>query len=521
MSTDKKKITEYLRLRDLCLKKIEKESGRIVAYETVSGNSKPSTELVNTSATFQSVHDLLTNACVITSELRRANVATQTSMTDYFGNVMSVVDCRQNMVSDKLVGLPSVYYHLVSLYNKMLKQSHEVNIAVKNHNDSHALKLKKIHEIEYNKHEEERKSSRDQNVDLPVDFETAYEAKLKNISDAFWLKNKATHVDPLGVFDLLTSISDWTDKFEKEKEMQLNRANNSEAVFNVDLTQYEGEPSVSLEELSNLIKDKNSEILTLINRLVIVSWKVGNTEPINILVTSAKDNYELLMNMLKSYGLMQNAYRVVSTFVPTQFTNSLTKTRMSAVDVVDLKNIVIPIMTKMVDLVEKQKQTTTSQVKSQESSIRSEIVKLLETSMSSASSRPTADKIKEYTNNLIESVSSKVLVAPDIERHIATYQQFLDEFDSQIRPALATVNANTRVKIVWDLNNIPKVRGSWDTINQIIPYAQPEIVESASLYNNLEDLTISPPVNFNSNTVSQQRFGGGRGRGNVRNSRKY
>lgn len=492
---ENKKITELLRLRDLCLKKIEKESGKFIAYDVITGSAKPSDELLNAAATFQSVFDLLTNACTITSVLRKANVATQTNLQDYWGSQMSVAECRQNMVGDKIVGLPSVHHHLKSLYNRILKQTSDVNTAVKNHNDSHNTKLKKIQESEYVKHEEERKSSRDQNVQLPPDFETAYETKLQNITDAFWLKNKAVQVDPIKVFSLLTSLSTWIDNFEKNKEMQLNRANNSEPVVECDLSHFQSadnDNDVSLEELASLIKDKNAEIIKLIDRLVTVSWKIGNNDPVDHLVSSAKENYDLILNMVKSYGIMQEVFRTVSTFIQTTYVNPMTKTKMSAVDMIDFKNIVVPIMKKMLQSAENQKRTSTSQVKSQEGSIRTEVVKLLEGSMNSASSRPTTDKIKEYTNNLMESVSSRVVSAPDIEKQLANYQQFLDEFDSQIRPALATVNANTRVKIVWELNSVPKVIGSWDTIGLMTNYDQPEIVESTSVYDDIYDFEQPP-----------------------------
>lgn len=519
--SSKGKIIDLLRLRDLYLKKIEKESNSIVVYETVIGNGKQSSALVATPALFQSVYDLLQNTCIITSELRRANVATKTHMKDYFGNYMSVVECRQNTVGDKLVGIPSVHYHLKSLYNKMLTQTREINSIVKNHNDTHSLKLKKIQETEYNKHEDERKSFREQNIQLPNDFEIAYEAKLKNISDAFWLKNNASYFDPLNVFSLLENLSSWTDKFEQEKEMQLNRANNSETTLDFDLSQYQENEdaikTVSLEELNNLIKNKNSEISKLINRLIVVSWRVGANDLANELVLSAKENYDLIMQMIKSYSLMQNAYRIVSTFVPTQFVNSLTKQKMSAVDAVDLKNIVVPIMTKMLNLVERQKKTTHSHVKDKEDSVRTEVVRLLEGSMNSANSRPSVEKIKEYTINLMESISPRILEAVGIEKYVTVYQQFLDEFDSQIKPALSTMNANTRVKIVWDVNNIPKMTGSWETINQMNTYTQSEIIESVSLYDLTDDDNCTTTDEYNPSTQqnhSSQRFASGHGRTN-------
>lgn len=486
--SEKKKISELLRSRDLLLKRIEKSSNKIVGYETVLGNAKPSEDLMNTESIFSSVYNLLENTCNVTAKLRRANVATQTSMKDYFGETMSVFDCRQNIVGDKVVGLPSASYHLKTLYNEILRQTQEVNRSVTYHNESHLLKLKKIQDLEYSKHEEERKSSREQNIQLPVDFESTYETKIKNIVDSFWLTNKAHVVDPLSVFTLLKNLSEWTDLFEKEREMMINKANNTDASFDIDMSKYTGEPDVSLEELSNLIKEKNSEIIKLIDRLVVVSWKIGETGLTNnILIQNAKENYDLIMKLIKSYNIMISAHRTASTFVLTTVSNSITNKQMSAVDMIDLKNIVVPIMKKMLHVVEQQKENANKHIKSQESEIRSEVVKLLESSMSSASSRPSSDKVKEYTNNLIDSVSPKLVSATNINFWIEKYQSFLDEFDSKIKPALSTINANTRVKTIWENNTVPKQNEDWDTVDLMESYEQLEIVNSIDLYGNNHD----------------------------------
>lgn len=559
---ENKKIVELLRLRDVCLKKIEKESSRFVAYDTVTGNSKPANDIDNTSNIFQSIHDLLSNACEITSVLRKANVATFTTLEDFWGRKMSVSECRQNMIGDKLVGLPSVHYHLKSLYNKMLKQTSSVNKLIKDHNDSHTIKLKKIKDTEYLKHEEERKSSREQNIELPIDFDNTYELKLQSIVDAFWVKNKATQVDPLDVFNLLKKISDWIDFFDKNKEIQINKANNSQPNIQYDLSYFDpintnitnttnttdttdttdttnstntaelaGYEDISLEELQGLIKEKNREITNLIDRLVIVSWKIGNGEVMDQLVDSAKDNYQLILDMIKSYGLMQNAFRIVSTFKQTNYVNPLSKTQMSAVDMADFKNMVIPVITKMLNSAENQKNNAVKQVKSMESSVKTDVIKLLEGSMNSASARPTADKIKEYTNNLMESVMPKVISSPEIEKQIEAYQKLLDDFNSQIKPALSTVNANTKLRVVWETKNVQKPAENWDTIDTMTVYTQSEIVECVSVYDNMDDIDnpdwetinnawggvssdgLSSNVNYSLQRKKSQSLSSGRGRG--------
>lgn len=513
---DENKITNLLRTKELTLKKVQKESTRIVAYDTVTGSAKDPEELAKTSATFQSVIDHLRNICQTTAIIRKANVGTMTDMANYFGEQMSIADCRQGIVSGKIIGNPSVHYHLKALYNKILRQMQDTNISVKSHNDQHTSKLKAVLDTEYQKHENERKSCKDQEVQLPVDFESSYVAKLESITEAYWTKNKAQHVDPLSIFSVLKSLSDWNDEFEKNRELKINRANNSIPITTLDLTPFnpsENEHSVSLEELNNLISDKNEEITTAIGRLVVVTWKIGQKDPIAPAISSAQENFNLVMDMIRSYGLMQNTFRIVSTFTETNFVNPLTGEKMSAVDMADYKNTVIPVISKMLDIVEKQKATANSQVKSQEGTTRTEVIKMLETSMNSASARPTAEKMKEYTSNLLESVSTRMVVSPNIDEVVGRYKTLLDEFNSKLRPALATINANTRVKVVWNVNSLPKPVGSWDNVNQIPVYQQMEIVQTVTdMYDDLDSSNVVSSQ-WNSNINTSTRYGsGGRGK---------
>lgn len=440
---------------------------------------------------------------------------------------MSVSYARQNMIGDKLVGLPSVHYHLKNLYNKILKQASTINKNVKDHNDTQTNKLKKIKDTEYSKHEEERKSSREQNIELPADFEIAYETKVKNIVDVFWTKNRAEQVDPINVFEILKKISDWIDTFEKNKEMQINKANNSEPTFNYNLTELkvnnENDTHISLEELYNLIQDKNKEILDLIDRFVIVSWKIGNGDTVDQLVHSANENYNLILNSIQTYGSMQKTFKIVSTFENTNYINPMTKLPMSAVDMADYKNIVIPVVERMLAIVENQKKTANAHIKSVEPSVRSDVIKLLEGSMNGASSRPTTDKIKEYTNGLMESMMPKIIISPDIERHLENYQKLLDEFDSQIKPVMSTVNANTRVKVIWNNPKIDNPINSWNTIDKMTNYQQSEFTECVSVYANewTTDTTWEtsdiPNIYTNQNHKTSTR-GRGRGRGKNNNA---
>lgn len=477
---ENKKISELLRERDLCLKKIEKESKNFTAYDTLTGNAKPSNNIETTTHTFQKVCDLLKNVSEITYFLRRANVATLTDLEDFWGEKMSIVEARQNQAEDKFDGLPSVHQHLKNLYNKILKQASLTNKNVRDHNESYNLKLNKIKETEYVKHEDERKSSREQNIELPNDFETSYDTKMKNIVDAFWAKYKAVQVDPINVFGLLDQLSSWIDLFEKTNQTQINKSNNSEAKFNYDITCYKSnclnnsnENTISLEELHSLIQESNIQIENLITRFVAVSWRIGNGEIIDPSIDKSNENYNLILESIKSYGQMKKIFRIVSTFEETNYLNPMTKFKMSSVDMADFKNTVVPVMESMLAIAEQQKKNAMTHVKSLETSVRNETVKLLENSMNSAGSRPAADKIKEYTNNLMESIMPKIINSPDIEKQLEKYQKFLDDFDSQIKPAMSTINANTRIIIQW--NNIKPLKSTydWNTIDKLSSYDEP------------------------------------------------
>ena len=100
-------IAELLRTKDLTMKKVTKDSTKFLATTTTVGNGMPPHEFTTAASSFQSVYDLLSSVSKLMSQLRRANVATLTEATDYFtDSPLSVVECRQNIVGDKNVGLP-------------------------------------------------------------------------------------------------------------------------------------------------------------------------------------------------------------------------------------------------------------------------------------------------------------------------------------------------------------------------------------------------------------------------------
>ena len=197
-----------------------------------------------------------------------------------------------------------------------------------------------------------------------------------------------------------------------------------------------------------------------------VSWQVGTDgqykEPN---VQNAEKDYDLLSTMIDSYREMKNVYRTMSTFANTGITNSLTKLPMSPVDISDYNHFVVPVITEVIEMINLQKSTCKSTAKTSETNTRSEVVKMLEGSMTNASSRPTADKMKDYTNSIIDSVSTKMVAGENVEKYVQIYQEVLDEFESKINVALSTINSNTKVKVTWNTDTRKKELKSWGTLN--------------------------------------------------------
>ena len=164
-------IAELLRNKDLALKKVTKDSTRFMAYTTVVGDGKAGKDFELASAYFQSVYDQLINVCNLTSHLRRANISTSADYKNFFGHKMSVIDCRQNLVGDKNVGMPSTVYYLRELYNHILEQVKSVGSSVKSHNDKAKLDLKRTLDNEYTSHLKERDTLTKMGASVDKDFE--------------------------------------------------------------------------------------------------------------------------------------------------------------------------------------------------------------------------------------------------------------------------------------------------------------------------------------------------------------
>jgi hypothetical protein len=451
-------ISEILRERDLQLSKIRSETKNISAYDTVVGNSKQPLELNKTAGKLQSILDHLKNVCQYTAALRRANVSTYTELQYYKGEQMSVAECSKGMTNEKR--------YLQLLASKLMSSATYVNTSVNRHNDEQKKRLTQMLDDEYKKHESERKSSREENYTLSENFDSEYTRKIDNVRTAFWQKNKAELYDPIDIFSKINSINLWAEMFTKDVNLCINKANNNSYESSYMIEELTGEPSISLEELLNKMKEYEQQIETLLNRLVLVSWKVGtNGQYKEPNVQNAEKDYDLLSTMIDSYREMKNVYRTMSTFANTGITNSLTKLPMSPVDISDYNHFVVPVITEVIEMINLQKSTCKSTAKTSETNTRSEVVKMLEGSMTNASSRPTADKMKDYTNSIIDSVSTKMVAGENVEKYVQIYQEVLDEFESKINVALSTINSNTKVKVTWNTDTRKKELKSWGTLN--------------------------------------------------------
>lgn len=498
-------IAELLRNKDLALKKVTKDSTRFMAYTTVVGDGKAGKDFELASSYFQSVYDQLINVCNLTSHLRRANISTSADYKNFFGHKMSVIDCRQNLVGDKNVGMPSTVYYLRELYNHILEQVKSVGSSVKSHNDKAKLDLKKTLDNEYTSHLKERDTLTKMGASVDKDFEQKYEEKVANMTEAFWKKQKAIQVDPLGIFEhLLNELGTWLNDFEKNRETVINKANHNSIGKLTTEAPNENSETVSLEELMSFIKDKSSEIKTQIGRLVVVSWRVSDEEPKNLVVSSAEQDLSNVLSLIETYGKMQNSLRYGTAVTSIGFKSPLTGSQMSAIDVVDFQHIVLPVFEQMLNQVKTQNITASTEVKSREPTVRAEVIKLLENSMSSASSRPTPEKMKEYTNNLLDSMMPKLVVANGVETWIKKFEDTVDLYNSDMKLLLSTTNANTRVQVTWTNLTVPPVNMSWESLDNFQTLVQPELT------NNLNHGT---EVANTTDALCRDEYGFGRGRG--------
>lgn len=515
-------ISELLRSKDLIAKKVVKNSSNFLAVTTVVGTANPPKNFNQSASTFQSTYDFMTEMCKLLTKLRKANICTFTDSTDFFSNEpMSVIDCRQSIVGDKNVGLPSTIYYLKELYNHLVAQTKHVADSVKRHNDAEKQKLRKILDDEYNAHIRDKDALSKLSSSVSHDFETAYEQKVQTMTNAFWAKNSATYMDPLNIFQVITKLINWLNDFERTRELKINKANNGPLNTSFSSSQQFNE-KVSLEELISLVKDQHHKIKTELSRLWVVTWKIGDKE--NHDLKNAGENLQMIFDLIEVYGKMQSALRVATTLTVIDVKNPLTDDFMSIVDIVDFKHNVLPVIQNMVDLYEKQKTSANNVVSTQEVSLRTDVMKILESTMSSSNTKPTMDKMKEYASGLMESLTPKIVVATDVEKWIEKYQKVLDFYECEMRNALSTANANTNVSVSWKNVKVPAIVHNWDNVNLLAPVNQLEVVTSMSnlIATGLEDIDVSQaddwgaslPNTRSHNNKNNSRFKrAGRGRG--------
>ena len=131
-------------------------------------------------------------------------------------------------------------------------------------------------------------------------------------------------------------------------------------------------------------------------------------------------------------------------------------------DVVDFYHNIVPTLKGMVKIVSDQKKDIELTLSTSEPRTRNDIMKSIENSMTSSSSRLTPDKLKEYVASLMDSMHPKITEGPGLSKWIEKYQKIIDEFDEDLKNALATVNVTTKVEITWDNSKPDAAVGSWN-----------------------------------------------------------
>ena len=60
------------------------------------------------------------------------------------------------------------------------------------------------------------------------------------------------------------------------------------------------------------------------------------------------------------------------------------------------------------------------------------------------------------------------------------YQKVIDHYDSRMKNSLSTVNANTRISVNWQNDDVPNVVGSWSNLDNLQTLVQPEVTDTAT-----------------------------------------
>lgn len=456
-------ISTLLRNKDLELKKINKLVTNLLSAQALQSKAEPDEKHKTCGTTLQSIYDKLSYLCSLMHTLRCANVSITTDLKNYFTNEpMSIIECRQNIVSGQIKGAPSEVYYLTELQNHIAKQINDVKAKIKNHNNQKKAELAKILDTEKVNYERDRKSH-EEIGGVPENFEKEYLERIEKKKEVFWERHLAEPVDPINIFAVLDKLSSWINNFNKYREHEINSSN--EKKFKLDdcvkLELSEGKPTITLDKLNILMEDKRKEIINSINCLVVITWKIKSSYQFTV-VDNALADYDKVLSLIKTYGQMQQAHRLATTLSDTGITNPLSGTPLTAIDALDLKNIIIPIVQDIINNIDTQTNEAKAIITQKETEVRAEISKLLEGSMTVASSRPAPEKMKEYADKLFESMSYKLLIAKDIDQWKTKFQNIIDKFETEVVNGLMTANVTTRVPITWYDIDISNTKVNWN-----------------------------------------------------------
>jgi len=475
------KVASLLRSKELEEKKLDKLIGNLSVYEALRPSEKSSTNHANAASTMQAIYDKMKGLLTIYANLRRANVTVNTSMQNYFtGRNLTLIECKDTTRDGEQVGVLLEPYFLTELQRHIASQINTVKESVRVHNQTKRNELQQRLDKKYAQYQKDRKSQEELGG-VSDTFDSDYEESVRKMTDAFWEKNLAKEVDTINVFAVVSKLTDWITNFDKKRNLAVNAAIQTEFCLDNVAQLPKAESTMSLEELNLLIREQQVKINTAIQRLCSVSWKVvSDSAPKDSRVESAHKDLETIFGLIRSYGEMIRVQKLATTCVNTNVENPLTGAQMSGIDALDFEDVCINRLRNVLDRIEDSRLEKDDYVKSKASEVRTGIAKLLEGALAASSSRPTPDKLKEYSDKLYESEMPVVRQADGVDTWIKRYTEIIDIYETTIKNGLSSSNATTQVPVTWENVNVDSELPTWDNDFNIQILEQPQQKQGGS-----------------------------------------
>lgn len=473
--TDTFKVATLLRSKELEEKKLLKLIDNLVVYDSLRPGEKSSTNLTNAAKHMQAIYDKMKGLSTIYANLRRANVSVETSMQNYFtGRNLTLIECKDTTHNGQQVGVLLEPYFLTELQKHIATQVNAVKEAVRVHNQQKRNELQQRLNAKYAQYQKDRKSQEELGG-VPESFDSDYEESVKKMTEAFWEKNLAKEVDTINIFAVVSKLTDWITTFDKKRNLAVNAA--LQVDFSLaNTTQLPNATStMSLEELNLLIREQQVKIKTATSRLCSVSWKVvSETGPRDPRVAHADKDLETVLGLIRAYGEMVKVQKLATTCASTLVENPLTGAPMSGIDALDFEEICVERLRLVLGTIEQTHSACTATVNAKAPEVRASIAKLLEGALAASSSRPTPDKLKEYSDKLYESEMPVVRQAEGVQTWIDRYTAVIDAYETTVTNGLSSANATTQVPVTWENVEVESEVPTWDNETTIPVLQQPQ-----------------------------------------------